>query len=156
MDRRLADNKRYPPERMPKLLTCLQTVLEQIDTRLPLFLAGKSMGGRVAATMVESELDKVKGVMCLGYPFHPQKLPEKLRLDPLQKTKLPILIVQGERDALGNKSEINDYEMSSLCEVSFLADGDHNLKPRIKSGYTHQQHLLSTVQLMHKFIVGHS
>lgn len=156
MDKRLADNKRYPPERMPKLLTCLQTVLEHVGTRLPLFLAGKSMGGRVAATIVENKLDKVKGVMCLGYPFHPQKQPEKLRLDPLQKTKLPILIVQGERDALGNKSEINDYQISSLCEISFLADGDHTLKPRIKSGYTHQQHLLSTVRLMHKFIVGHS
>ncbi|MDG1750667.1 MAG: hypothetical protein P8I03_03255 [Thalassotalea sp.] len=153
MDRRLADNKRYPPERMPKLLTCLNSVLSQIDTSLPVFLAGKSMGGRVAATLAESELEKVKGVMCIGYPFHPQKQPEKLRLEPLQKTLLPILIVQGDRDALGNESEIADYEISSLCQVSFLADGDHNLKPRVKSGFTHQQHLQSAINLMKNFII---
>lgn len=156
MDKRIADNKRYPPQRMPKLLACLNAVLDIIDTSLPLFLAGKSMGGRVAATIVENELEKVKGVICLGYPFHPQKQPDKLRLAPLQKTKLPILIVQGERDALGNKSEINNYDMSSLCHISFLTDGDHNLKPRVKSGFTHQQHLQTSVQFMEKFIVENS
>ncbi|GAA6206440.1 alpha/beta family hydrolase [Thalassotalea sp. SU-HH00458] len=156
MDKRLKEDKRYPPERMPKLLNCLKTVLSYVDSSLPLFLAGKSMGGRVAATLVEDKLAKVKGVICLGYPFHPQKKPEKLRLEPLQNTSSPILIVQGERDALGNKQEIERYQMSSLCQVAFLADGDHDLKPRVKSGYTHQQHLQSAVQLIQTFINEHS
>ena len=154
MDKRLTDNKRYPPERMPKLLACLNTVLNNIELSLPLFLAGKSMGGRVAATIAEKKLKKIKGVMCLGYPFHPQKQPEKLRLAPLQNTQLPILIIQGDRDALGDKNEIKNYEMSSLCQISFLADGDHNFKPRVKSGYTHQQHLQSTADFMKAFIVS--
>ncbi|MEW6992437.1 alpha/beta family hydrolase [Colwelliaceae bacterium 6441] len=156
MDKRLADQKRYPPERMPKLIACFESVLDTIDSQLPIFLAGKSMGGRVAATMAENSLDNVKGVMCLGYPFHPQKQPEKLRLAPLQQTTLPVLIIQGERDALGSKKEISAYEISGLCQITFLADGDHNLKPRVKSGYNHQQHLQSAVNAMTGFILDKS
>lgn len=153
MDKRLVDGKRYPPQRMPKLLTCFESVLANVDYSLPIFLAGKSMGGRVAATMAENLLEKVKGVMCLGYPFHPQKQPEKLRLEPLQKTILPILILQGDRDALGNKSEIDTYQLPELCQVHFFPDGDHNLKPRVKSGFTHNQHLTSAANAMNKFIL---
>lgn len=156
MDKRIKDNKRYPPERMPTLLNCLKTVLSNLETSLPLFLAGKSMGSRVAATLVENKIAKVKGVVCLGYPFHPQKKPENLRLTPLQNTTTPILIVQGERDALGNKQEIEQYRLSSLCQVAFLADGDHDLKPRVKSGFTHQQHMQSAVQLLTEYISHHS
>ncbi|MDO6446438.1 alpha/beta hydrolase [Colwellia sp. 1_MG-2023] len=156
MDKRIKDNKRYPPERMPTLLNCFKTVLSNLETSLPLFLAGKSMGGRVAATLVENKIAKVKGVVCLGYPFHPQKKTENLRLTPLQNTTTPILIVQGERDALGNKQEIEQYRLSSLCQVAFLADGDHDLKPRVKSGFTHQQHMQSAVQLITEYISHHS
>ena len=42
----------------------------------------------------------------MGYPFHPQKQPEKLRLSPLKSITLPTLILQGERDALGNQEEV--------------------------------------------------
>ncbi len=152
MDKRLLDGKRYPPNRMPKLIECLVEVVEQADKSLPIFLMGKSMGGRVSATFVEEESVAISGVICLGYPFHPQKQPEKLRLEPLQQTTKPILIVQGERDALGSKSEIKDYQLSSLCQIQFLPDGDHNLKPRVKSGFTHQQHIDSAIAEAKRFI----
>ena len=155
MDKRIKQGKRYPPDRMPKLLNCLKTVLTNVDTSLPIFLAGKSMGGRVSATLVENNIANVSGVICMGYPFHPQKKPEKLRLEPLQNTTSAILIVQGDRDALGNKQEIADYQISPLCQVIYLDDGDHDLKPRVKSGYTHQQHMQTTTQLIKKFIDEH-
>jgi len=151
MDKRAIDGKRRPPDRMPALLTCYEKVLSNITTNLPVFLIGKSMGGRVAATLVADDIN-VSGVICLGYPFHPQKKPEKLRLEPLQKTTKPILIMQGERDALGSKSEIVDYDLSSLCDLVYLTDGDHNLKPRVKSGFTHQQHIESALTAISRFI----
>ena len=117
MDKRLIDGKRRPPDRMPKLITCFEQVLSKIVTDIPVFLIGKSMGGRVAATLAASDDINASGVICLGYPFHPQKKPEKLRLEPLQATIKPILILQGERDALGCKSEIAEYELSSLCNI---------------------------------------
>ncbi|XQW86157.1 alpha/beta fold hydrolase [Thalassotalea piscium] len=152
MDKREFDGKRRPPDRMPKLLECLAKVVDDNPTDLPLFLMGKSMGGRVSATFAKMNGEKVKGVICLGYPFHPQKQPEKLRLEPLQKLTKPVLIVQGDRDALGSKDDISHYELSSLCQLNFLPDGDHDLKPRVKSGYTHRQHLDSTITLINGFI----
>ncbi len=160
MDKRIALGKRYPPDRMPKLIDCYKTVLNDFivinkqQKTLPIFIGGKSMGSRVAATLAsDDEVSAfIQGVFCLGYPFHPPKKTEKLRLEPLQNTRKPILIVQGERDTLGSEVEIADYEISNLCQSFFLADGDHSLKPRVKSGFTHQQHLESAVQAISQFI----
>ncbi|MFB0980245.1 MAG: alpha/beta hydrolase [Alteromonadaceae bacterium] len=155
MDIRLAEGNRRPPDRMPKLLKCFETVIDELDTTLPIFLAGKSMGGRVAATLARDKALNVLGVMCLGYPFHPQNKPEKLRLAPLQDTQKPMLILQGTRDAFGNEEEISSYEFSAQCHCIFFADGDHNLKPRVKSGFTHIEHVQEAVNEMVRFIDGH-
>jgi predicted alpha/beta-hydrolase family hydrolase len=160
MDKRIALGKRYPPDRMPKLIECYKTVIHDFiatknNHELPLFIGGKSMGSRVAATLAgEDDISKlIHGVFCLGYPFHPPKKIDKLRLEPLQDTHKPILIAQGERDTLGSKIEINDYDISNLCQRFFLIDGDHSLKPRVKSGFTHQQHMESAVDAVVCFIL---
>lgn len=160
MDKRIALGKRYPPDRMPKLIDCYKHVIEQLSlmnnnqTSLPLFIGGKSMGSRVAATIAEDDdiAKQIKGVFCIGYPFHPAKKPEKLRLEPLQNTLKSVLILQGDRDTLGSQVEIAEYDLSPLCHTIFLPDGDHSLKPRVKSGYTHQQHIETAVNAIVKFI----
>lgn len=164
MDKRAETGKRYPHDRMPKLIDCYQSVIAEIieqtsvETTLPLFIGGKSMGSRVAATLAgDADIScLIQGVFCLGYPFHPPKKPEKLRLEPLQNNHKPILVVQGERDTLGSALEISDYEISNLCQTVFLADGDHSLKPRVKSGFTHRQHMKSAVQAIVNFILEES
>lgn len=156
MDKRGLTGKKYPPDRMPKLLTCYQTiihyVIEHLDTDLPLFIGGKSMGSRVAAMLVADAtllpanvLTKISAVFCLGYPFHPTKKPEKHRLAPLFDAKKPVLIVQGDRDTLGNKAEISEYQLPKHCQCFFLEDGDHSFKPRVKSGFTYSAHMKRAV-----------
>jgi len=156
MDKRKFDGKRRPPDRMPALVACYQSVLANTETSLPIYIGGKSMGGRVAATLAADKTfmitHQVKGVICLGYPFHPVKKPEKLRLIPLQETQLPVLILQGERDALGSEIEIKEYEISSCCQVHYFNDGDHDLKPRVKSGYSLKQHQSAAINKMRNFI----
>jgi len=152
MEKRKEDGKRRPPDRMPKLLECYRETIFNLDLRVPIFIGGKSMGSRVAATIANEFVDKVSGVVCLGYPFHPQKKPENLRLEPLQETNARILIIQGERDALGNKEEIQSYELSSMCEIKYLPDGDHDFKPRVKSGITHQINIEKAAELVYEFI----
>jgi len=161
MDKRIELGKKYPPDRMPKLLDCYQSIVDKTIVELaknkqmlPLFIGGKSMGSRVAATLAGSENNqhKIKGVFCLGYPFHPAKKPDKLRLEPLQETLKPILIVQGERDTLGSATETADYDVSDLCQYLFLNDGDHSLKPRVKSGFTYPQHMESAIKAIVDFI----
>lgn len=156
MDKRKLDGKRRPPDRMPVLVECYQSVLANVNSKLPVYIAGKSMGGRVAATIASDKtlmnIHNVQGVICLGYPFHPAKKLDKLRLTPLQETQLPVLILQGGRDSLGSKSEIEKYDISSKCQVNYFTDGDHDLKPRVKSGFTLQQHRVLAVQQMSEFI----
>lgn len=154
----VVEGKRRPPDRFPILTEYYQKlmtdVIHRIDSTLPLFIGGKSMGSRVAATLLtEQQPDNLKGGICLGYPFHPQKKPENLRLLPLQNTLLPILICQGDRDLLGNEQEIANYSLSPMCHVSFLPDGDHDLKPRVKSGFNYEQHKISTANLIEEFIL---
>jgi len=160
MDKRIALGKRYPPDRMPKLIDCYKRVINNLSVNdrdqavLPLFIGGKSMGSRVAATIAADDdiAMLIEGVFCIGYPFHPTKKPEKLRLEPLQNTQKPVLILQGDRDTLGSQVEIEQYEISPLCHTVFLSDGDHSLKPRVKSGFTHQQHIETAVRAIVKFI----
>ena len=156
MDKRKIDGKRRPPDRMPALIECYQSVISNIKTELPIFIGGKSMGGRVAATLANNkpfmDSHNIKGVVCLGYPFHPIKKPEKLRLLPLQESQIPVLILQGDRDALGSKTEVSNYKISSCCQVDFFDDGDHDLKPRVKSGKTLAQHQQRAVSLVRSFI----
>lgn len=152
MDKRALDGKRRPPDRMPALLSCYQQLIEGLNTPLPIFIGGKSMGSRVAA-MVADEYDKtLSGVVCLGYPFHPPKKPDNLRLAPLNSPLLPTLIIQGDRDTLGNKDEINGYSLGSNCEVLYLLDGDHSFKPRVKSGTTLAANIKQAVDHIVRFI----
>jgi predicted alpha/beta-hydrolase family hydrolase len=160
MDKRIELGKRYPPDRMPKLIACYKRVINDLtvnssnQVKLPLFIGGKSMGSRVAATIAGDDdiAMLIQGVFCIGYPFHPTKKPDKLRLEPLQNTQKSVLILQGDRDTLGSQTEIEQYEVSPLCHTVFLPDGDHSLKPRVKSGHTHQQHIETAVSAIVKFI----
>jgi len=167
MDKRALLGKKYPPDRMPKLLACYQEAIKHVVNQtasheLPLFIGGKSMGSRVAATIItEPEAldmalaNKIKGVFCLGYPFHPAKKPEKLRLEPLLNANKPVLIVQGERDTLGSQTEIASYSLTENCQCVFLEDGDHSLKPRVKSGFTYAAHMKRAVDEIVTFIECH-
>ena len=156
MCKREEDGKRRPPDRFPALLAHYQQVLTELKTSLPVFIGGKSMGSRVAATLLaEPQVIDIKGGICIGYPFHPQKKPENLRLTPLQATQRPVLICQGDRDALGNKDEISSYQLADFCQVVYLPDGDHDLKPRVKSGFSHQQHKITTAKVIQEFIFAH-
>ncbi|WP_286232783.1 alpha/beta family hydrolase [Thalassotalea sediminis] len=159
MDKRQSDGKKYPPERMPKLLSCFSDVIVQHSFTAPLYLIGKSMGSRVAVTLTSKLADvpvltkSVQGVVCLGYPFHPIGKPDNLRLEPIKKNDLPILIVQGERDKLGNKEEVLSYQLPANVKSVFMADGDHDLKPRVKSGFTHDQHLNDALSQIERFVL---
>lgn len=133
VQRRQQGSKR-PPNRQTELLECWQRAIDQVPIKSPLFIGGKSMGGRMASLIVEQH--SIAGLICLGYPFHPTGKPEKLRTEHLQALQTPTLILQGERDTLGNTEEVPLYPLSGSIEVHWLPDGDHSFKPRKKSGYT--------------------
>lgn len=132
---------RKPPSRMPGLIQEYQAAIAdaaKLAAGTPLLIGGKSMGGRVASMIADDvyEAGRICGCVCLGYPFHPSGRPAELRTAHLNALKCPTLIVQGERDALGNKSEVTSLDLSRAIKVVWIKDGDHDLKPRIKSAST--------------------
>ena len=112
-----------------------------------LVIGGKSMGGRVASMIYEDLVDVV-GLVCLGYPFHPPGKPDRLRVEHLRRIKKPVLVIQGERDALGNRQEVDRYQLPRHFQVEWLEDGDHSFKPRKASGFTQQRHLEQAIEVM--------
>src|SRR3954452_23173108 len=72
----------------------------------PLFIGGKSMGGRIASHIASQGTPGLAGVFFLGYPLHPPGAPEKRRDAHLPAIAEPLLFVQGSRDAFGTSSEI--------------------------------------------------
>jgi len=154
MQQRVETGSRRPPERAPKLIEQFSEVIQSINK--PMVIGGKSMGGRMASLVVAESpphlLTSIKGIACLGYPFHPQGKPEKLRIDHFDKIKLPVAIVQGFRDKLGNREEVDSYLIPEHFQWCWLEDGDHDLKPRIKSGFTHQQHIQSCIDYLANYI----
>jgi predicted alpha/beta-hydrolase family hydrolase len=137
MVERRTSGKKRPPNTAKVLLETWHQVIAELGAE-NLVIGGKSMGGRIAS-MVADEA-KVKGLVCLGYPFHPSGKPDKLRIDHLQDLKTPALFLQGDRDSLGNKEDVAGYTVSRKIRLHWLPDGDHGFKPRKKSGRTEQQH----------------
>jgi len=103
------------------------------------------MGGRIAsmvAALGDETLDsKIKGVICLGYPFHPQGKPEKLRIEHLKDIKAPLFIAQGTRDKLGSREDVASYDLNKEIDWLWLEDGDHDFKPRVRSGFKYDIHM---------------
>ncbi|WP_433766818.1 alpha/beta family hydrolase [Pseudomonas putida] len=151
MAQRRVDGGKRPPNPMPKLLECWREVYAQVRRHVagPLAIGGKSMGGRVASLLAD-ELG-ADALVCLGYPFYAVGKPEKPRVEHLAGLKTRTLIVQGERDALGNREAVEGYVLSPSIEVSWLVAGDHDLKPLKASGFTHDAHLATAA----KKVVGY-
>lgn len=66
---------------------------------LPQIFGGRSAGARVACRT--AELGGAVAVICLAYPVHPPGKPERSRMDELNAVRVPVLVVQGDRDAFG-------------------------------------------------------
>jgi uncharacterized protein len=126
-------SKSKPPDREPVLRETWLKVIEKLGHE-GLVIGGKSMGGRIASLIADEA--GVAGLVCLGYPFHPVGKPEQLRVEHLRTIKTPTLILQGERDPLGNNQEVAMYKLPTTIKVEWIKDGDHSFKPRKSSGTT--------------------
>ena len=128
------------------------SVIEHLDRPERLVIGGKSLGGRIAS-MIADEAG-VAGLVCLGYPFHPPGRPEKLRTAHLVGLRTPALIVQGMRDPFGTPAEIGTLDLSASIRTTFLEDGDHSFKPRVRSGRTLEQNLEEAIATVTEFVNG--
>ncbi|OBY89083.1 alpha/beta hydrolase [Pseudomonas sp. AU11447] len=154
MAMRREDGRRRPPNPQKHLLECWRQVYAQVRAEVAgkLAIGGKSMGGRMASLLAD-ELG-ADALVCLGYPFYAAGKPEKPRVAHLAELKTPTLIVQGERDALGDRPTVEGYALSPAIQLHWLAAADHDLKPLKASELTHDQHLETTAEQIAAFLAS--
>lgn len=150
--------KRRPPPKAETLVeeyaTALQTVAAAFSPGQQIFIGGKSMGGRVASLLARAAFARreIAGLVVLGYPFHPPGKPEALRTAHLEDLACPALFVQGERDPFGARSEVEAYALSSNIAFHWASDGDHDLGPRGRSGFTRKGNLAAAADAIARFM----
>lgn len=149
MAERRRSGKRGGPNRTEVLLEIWRAVIQDLGAGR-LVIGGKSLGGRMAS-MVADEMG-VQGLTCLGYPFHPPGRADSTRVAHLKILRTPTLILQGTRDPFGSPEQVQGYDLSPAIRVHWLDDGDHDFKPRKRSGRTERQNWDEGVDTLSGFL----
>lgn len=132
---------RSVPDRAPVLEGTWRNAIEsarRLLPSLPLFIGGKSMGGRMASHVAAAGVERIAGLVFLGYPLHPPGKPTQRRDAHLPKIAEPMLFVQGSADTFGTAPEIAallpSLQRATLHEI---AGGDHSF--RVPGGKAKQE-----------------
>ena len=154
MAQRRVDGGKRPPNPAPKLLETWREVYAEVRRHVAgkLAVGGKSMGGRMASIVADEVV--ADGLVCLGYPFYAAGKPEKPRVAHLAELRTPTLIVQGERDALGNRQAVEGYELSKAIDVHWVPTANHDLKPLKSSGLSVEACMQEIAGLMARRLIG--
>ena len=129
---------RKAPDAPAALEQCFRRVIhtarEANHDERPVFIGGKSMGGRIA-THLAAQGDSIAGVFALGYPLHPPGKPAQQRSAHLPRVAVPVLIVQGERDTFGTPAELEPVlaAMTAPVTLETVSGGDHSLGAKGRS-----------------------
>ena len=123
---------RKVPDKAPVLEAHWREVVDEARRTfkgLPLFIGGKSMGGRIASHIASQGIDGIGGLIFFGYPLHPPGRPEQRRDAHLPQIKEPMLFIQGSRDTFGNEEEMKRLIPTlQRAELHVIAGGDHSFK----------------------------
>jgi predicted alpha/beta-hydrolase family hydrolase len=104
---------------------------------LPLFAGGKSFGGRMTSqAQAVAPLPGVRGLVFLSFPLHPAGKPSADRAKHLADIRVPMLFLQGTRDAL---AELNLLEpvvkgLGPLASLHLVREADHSFHVLARSG----------------------
>lgn len=123
---------RKVPDKAPVLEAHWRAVLEEVkgvSAPLPLFIGGKSMGGRIASHIASQGVQGVAGLIFFGYPLHPPGRPEQPRDAHLPSIAEPMLFIQGSADTFGNESEMTELIPTlRSATLHIIRGGDHSFK----------------------------
>jgi predicted alpha/beta-hydrolase family hydrolase len=111
----------------------------EFEPGLPLIAGGKSFGGRMTSqAQALAPLPGVRGIVFLGFPLHPSKKPSLARADHLAKTSIPLLFVQGTRDALAEVQLIHRAmeALGDRASLTMIEGADHAFHVPARSGRT--------------------
>ena len=156
MAKRRLSGRGSAPDRLPKLQEAFREQLALAGAGAPLLIGGKSMGGRIASLLVDelAAAAGVRGCICLGYPFHPPGKPQQLRTEHLAGLATPTLILQGERDSFGKRTEVETYALATAIQLEWINAGDHSFKPTVSSGRNEAENWALAVERVDAFMAA--
>ncbi len=138
-----SEQRRNPPDRMPRLQDCFQAVVARAQKELRpahLFLGGHSMGGR-AASHLAADGFACAGLLLLSYPLPPAGKPDSLRSAHLTEITTPVLCLNGTRDELCLRERM-DPVLATLpvtWQMHWLEGADHGYHVQKRSGRTEEE-----------------
>ena len=106
---------------------------------LALFAGGKSFGGRMTSqAQAEAPLDGVRGLVFAGFPLHPAGKPSRERAEHLSRVNVPMLFLQGTRDALAALDQLRPMcrALGQRATLKLFEDADHSFHVPARTGRT--------------------
>jgi hypothetical protein len=136
-------SRRPDPPRLAH--TCVRAAVAEaarLMPDLPLFAGGKSFGGRMTSqAQAEAPLPGVRGLIFVGFPLHPAGKPSRERGAHLAGVRVPMLFLQGSRDALASLDQLEPViaALGRPATLKIFADADHAFHVPARSGRTDAQ-----------------
>jgi len=129
-------SKRIDP--MPILKEAVAAIAARVRKEVNprrLIIGGRSMGGRAASMLAADGFD-CDGLLLLAYPLHPAVKPEKLRDAHLAQIRVPVLCLNGTRDALCRRDLMEKALAGLSWQMHWLEGADHSFHVLKSSGRT--------------------
>ena len=104
---------------------------------LPLVAGGKSFGGRMTSqAQASAPLQGVRGLAFLGFPLHPAGRPSQDRAKHLFAVQIPMLFLQGTRDALATLDQLQPVcdALGARATLNLFQDADHSFHVPARTG----------------------
>ena len=124
---------------------------------VPLIAGGKSFGGRMTSQAQAKEpLAGVRGLAFLGFPLHAAGHPSHDRAEHLSGVKVPMLFLQGTRDALASLGELEPLckKLGRRATLKLLADADHSFHVPARTGRTDADVLAEVLDCLAAWLTG--
>jgi uncharacterized protein len=126
-----------PPALAHATVRAAATEAARLLPELPLIAGGKSFGGRMTSqAQAAAPLDGVRGLAFLGFPLHPAGRPSQERGKHLFDVELPMLFLQGTRDALAELQQLEPmcHALGPRATLKLFNEADHSFHVPARSG----------------------
>ena len=146
---------RKAPDRQDVLEKAYERAVETVTgevSGVPLFIGGKSLGGRIASHVVGRLA--AAGLFFLGYPLHPPGKPERARVDNLSVVSVPMLFVEGTRDPFCPLPVLQRFldTHKGPAELAVIEGGDHSFKVPRGGGRSTEQAWAEAVEAVAQWV----
>jgi predicted alpha/beta-hydrolase family hydrolase len=133
------------PDLPPVAQATVRAAVSAMRAKLPdlaLIAGGKSFGGRMTSQAQAAEpLPDVKGLAFFGFPLHPANKPSITRAEHMREIKIPMLFLQGDRDALASEKDLKAVVQSlgKTATLFLISNADHSFHVPARSGKSDDQ-----------------